>query len=70
MDPEERDRLTRVETKVEEIERKLERQEKTLAEIKSILTEARGGWKVLVLIGGAGAAFGAFALKVLDKVLP
>lgn len=70
MDPEERDRLTRVETKVDAIEEDVKALKRDVQDIKTLLTEARGGWRVLVLIGGAGAAAGAFALKILDKVLP
>jgi len=70
MDPEERDRLTRVETKVDAIEEDVKSLKRDVSDIKALLTEARGGWRVLVLIGGAGAAAGAFALKLLDKVLP
>lgn len=31
-----------------------------LAEINKTLSEAKGGWKVLMLIGGAGGAVGSF----------
>jgi prefoldin subunit 5 len=33
---------------------------KALGEINKTLSEARGGWKVLMLIGGAGGAVGSF----------
>lgn len=77
MEPEERDRLTRVETKVDVIEedvkslkRDVQSLKRDVQDIKALLAEARGGWRVLVLIGGAGAAAGAFALKIIDRVLP
>ena len=31
-----------------------------LAEINKTLSEAKGGWKILMLIGGAGGTVGAF----------
>jgi len=31
-----------------------------LAEINKTLSEAKGGWKVLMMIGGAGGAVGSF----------
>lgn len=30
---------------------------------RDAVTEARGGWKTLMMLGGASAAFGAFAAK-------
>lgn len=38
---------------------------KTLDEVRQQLTEARGGWKVMMLMGGAGAAAGGFIVKLL-----
>lgn len=32
----------------------------TLVEINKTLSEAKGGWKVLMMIGGAGGAVGSF----------
>ena len=32
---------------------------KALANIQSTLSEAKGGWRMLMLIGGAGGLFGA-----------
>lgn len=70
MEPEERDRLTRVETKVDNIEEELRTLKADVREIKSLLTEARGGWRMLLLVGGAGAALGGLALKLIDWVRP
>ncbi|WP_165837523.1 hypothetical protein [Zavarzinia aquatilis] len=66
MEPEERDRLTRVETKVDNIEEELRTLKADVREIKSLLTEARGGWRMLLLVGGAGAALGGLVLKLVD----
>lgn len=36
-----------------------------LAEINNTLSEAKGGWKVLMMIGGAGGAVGSFITWVV-----
>ena len=41
----------------------------TLAAIDKTLSEAKGGWKMLLLIGGAGGAVGSF-LTYLVNWLP
>lgn len=43
--------------------------QKMLEELQSIqatLSEAKGGWKLMVMVGGAGAALGAIIIKVLS----
>lgn len=37
---------------------KLDKVENTLEEVKALLTEARGGWKMMMILGGAAATFG------------
>lgn len=37
---------------------KLDKVEGTLEEVKNLLTEARGGWKMMMMLGGAAATFG------------
>lgn len=41
----------------------------TLAAIDKTLSEAKGGWKMLMLVGGAGGAVGSF-LTYLVNALP
>lgn len=36
-----------------------------LSEINNTLSEARGGWKILMMIGGAGGAVGSFITWVV-----
>ena len=43
--------------------------QKTLSDIEKTLSEAKGGWKMLMLIGGAGGVLGA-ALTQLLHALP
>ena len=38
---------------------------KALSEINKTLSEARGGWKILMMIGGAGGAVGSFITWVV-----
>lgn len=40
---------------------------KTLSEINTTLAEARGGWKVLMMVGGAGGALGAIVTQFAHK---
>lgn len=35
-----------------------------LQAIQSTLSEARGGWRTLMLVGGVSATFGAFLIKL------
>jgi hypothetical protein len=37
---------------------KLDKVETTLEQVKELLTEARGGWKMMMMLGGAAATFG------------
>jgi prefoldin subunit 5 len=41
---------------------------KTLNDINSTLAEARGGWKVLMMVGGAGGALGALVTQFAHKL--
>jgi hypothetical protein len=38
---------------------------KTLASINNTLSEAKGGWRVLMLVGGASGALGAGFMQIL-----
>jgi prefoldin subunit 5 len=40
----------------------------TLNSINSTLSEARGGWKVLMMVGGAGGALGAVVTQYAHKI--
>ena len=39
----------------------------TLATIEKTLSEAKGGWKVLMMIGGAGGALGATLTQLVNS---
>lgn len=42
--------------------------QKSLAEINTTLSEAKGGWKVLMMIGGAGGALGAVVTQFIHSM--
>ena len=63
---------TKVEISVARMEVQVERLEKDMAELKddvkairATLDKASGGWKVLMLVGGASAVIASFVTKVL-----
>jgi len=37
----------------------------TLSAINATLSEAKGGWKILMMVGGASGAFAALAVKLV-----
>lgn len=41
--------------------------QKTLSDIDKTLSEARGGWRVLMLMGGAGGALGALLTQAIHS---
>lgn len=40
-----------------------------LTSVQNTLSEARGGWRALMLVGGASASIGALLSEILGKVL-
>ena len=46
----------------------MEDMKKTLTAISLTLSEARGGWKVLMLVGGAGGALGEGILQIIHYI--
>jgi prefoldin subunit 5 len=42
--------------------------QKTLSDIDKTLSEAKGGWKMLMLIGGAGGVLGAALTQILHAL--
>jgi hypothetical protein len=49
--------------KIGHLETELREMRHELAEIRRVLSEARGGWKTLMLVGGAAGAAGAAMAK-------
>jgi cation transport ATPase len=42
--------------------------QKTLGEIEKTLSEAKGGWKMLMLLGGAGGVLGAALTQFIHSL--
>lgn len=63
---------TKVEAQAKEIERltaMVERVATKLDAVASTLTEARGGWRAMMLLGGAGATFGGLLTWAFEHLL-
>lgn len=63
---------TKVEAQGKEIERLtaiVERMAVKLDTVASTLTEARGGWRAMMLLGGAGATFGGLVTWAIEHMM-
>jgi hypothetical protein len=67
--------IVRLEVEVEHMTRAIEaltnmlnEQAKTLAAIQKTLSEARGGWRTLMLVGGAASTIGALIAWISSHV--
>jgi predicted RNase H-like nuclease (RuvC/YqgF family) len=45
--------------------KKIEEQNRQVQDLKSVLTEAKGGWKVILMIAGVAGTIGAGLAKIL-----
>lgn len=59
----------KIEAKVEELEKKVDRMQASLDSITQTLSEAKGGWKTLVAVGTIAGGLGAAATKILGLVI-
>jgi hypothetical protein len=50
------------------LQKRLDAMETTLDEVKALLTEARGGWRVMMLLGGAAATVGGLVTWALNHL--
>ena len=53
------EKINRIESDLEELATSIRQLNATLSEISITLSEAKGGWKMLMVVGGAGAALGS-----------
>ena len=53
------EKINRIESDLEELGASIRQLNLTLTEISVTLSEAKGGWKMLMVVGGAGAAMGS-----------
>ena len=57
--------IKHIQDDLDEIAKEMKQVREALAEINKTLSEAKGGWKVLMMIGGAGGAVGSFVTWVV-----
>lgn len=57
--------IGRHDAKIEALEREVHALREDVADIKRMLSEAKGGWRMLMMVGGFSAAIGAGAAKLL-----
>lgn len=55
----------RLEGKVDGQQTQLDEMKRKVDEMHRALMQAQGGWRVMVMVGGASAAVGAFIAKVV-----
>jgi hypothetical protein len=53
------EKISRMQVDIEELSVSIHLLNKTLIDISVTLSEAKGGWKMLMVVGGAGAALGS-----------
>jgi prefoldin subunit 5 len=53
------EKINRIESDLEELAASIRQLNATLSDISITLSEAKGGWKMLMVVGGAGAALGS-----------
>lgn len=56
--------IGRHDAQIDTLQRQMEQVLDELHQIKETLSEAKGGWRMFMMMGGAGAAFGAGVVKV------
>lgn len=57
--------IGRMEAQIATLTATVATQTKELADIKTILSEAKGGWKMFLMVGGFSAAVGGLVAKLL-----
>lgn len=68
MSPEERDRLRTLEVQMQAVLKDYDDMRDDIRIIRDTLQEAKGGWRVLMLVGGAGAALGGAMVKFIPLI--
>lgn len=60
--------VAKMEVQVSQLEREMKEIKGDIKFIRQKLDQATGGWKVMMLVGGASAALMGFLLKILGMV--
>lgn len=63
MSPSESQQIGSLTADVANIKRQLEKQDKTLTEVRDMIVSAKGGWWTLMAVGGIAGGVGAFLAK-------
>lgn len=63
MTPDERDRLTRVETQVQGMEKMMAELRDDVRALRGMAENAKGGWRTLMVVGGIGSVVGGVLVK-------
>ncbi len=58
-------RLSALEHNITDIKASLENQGERLGRIESMLSEAKGGWKAMLMVGSIAGAMGALVTKIV-----
>lgn len=69
MDPEERDRLAKVEQQMFDTIEDVREMRTDVKQILKTLNEAKGGWKSLMWVAGISGTVGAFATKAAALIM-
>lgn len=57
--------IGRHDAQIDNLQQQMERVLEELHDIKETLSEAKGGWRMLMLVGGASATMGAGLVKAI-----
>jgi len=57
--------IGRHDAQIDHLQQQMERVLEELHDIKETLSEAKGGWRMLMLVGGASATMGAGLVKAI-----
>lgn len=60
--------IGRHDAEIEALQREIAELRVEVREISKMLSEARGGWRSLMLVGGAASALGALMSKLLSAI--
>jgi len=64
------ERVSNVKDDVTDLKKDIASVHKDVAEIKDILTQAKGGWRVLIVIGGLAGSITTAILWLIGKIWP
>lgn len=70
MPDETRDIVIRNEARITALEARNVEMWADIEHIREVVDQAKGGWKMLLMVGGASAAVGAFVVKIIEWIRP